>query len=85
VREAKEETGLTIEIVRLLGVYSNPKRDPRGPTVGTVFICKRVGGKLKADTDAKEVKEFSVNDLPPLAFDHEKIVADAIKLVKSFS
>jgi 8-oxo-dGTP diphosphatase len=78
VREAKEETGLKIEIIRLLGVYSDPKRDPRGPTVGTVFICKRIGGELKADTDAKEVKEFSTNNLPPLAFDHEKIISDAL-------
>ena len=85
IREAKEETGLTIEIIRLLGVYSDPKRDPRGPTVGTVFICRRISGDLKADTDAKEVKEFSLRDLPPLAFDHGKIVADAIKYVKSFS
>jgi 8-oxo-dGTP diphosphatase len=80
VREAKEETGLTVEIIRLLGVYSDPKRDPRGPTVGTVFICKRINGELKADTDAKEVKEFSIRDLPPLAFDHAKIVSDAIKI-----
>ncbi len=79
VREAKEETGLTVGIVRLLGVYSDPKRDPRGPTVGTVFICKRMGGELKADTDAKEVKEFSIANLPPLAFDHGRIVADALK------
>jgi 8-oxo-dGTP diphosphatase len=79
VREAKEETGLTVGIVKLLGVYSDPKRDPRGPTVGTVFICKRIDGDLKADTDAKEVKEFPVRTLPPLAFDHEKIVADALK------
>ena len=81
VREANEETGLSVEIVRLLGVYSDPERDPRGPTVGTVFICRRIGGVLKADTDAKEVKEFSLKDLPPLAFDHERIVSDAIKSI----
>jgi 8-oxo-dGTP diphosphatase len=81
VREAKEETGLTVEIVRLLGVYSDPKRDPRGPTVGVVFVCKREGGELKADTDAKEVKEFSIRDLPSLAFDHGRIVADALRSI----
>jgi 8-oxo-dGTP diphosphatase len=79
IREAKEETGLNVGIIRLLGVYSDPKRDPRGPTVGTVFICKRIDGNLKADTDAKEVKEFPITDLPPLAFDHAKIVSDALK------
>lgn len=79
VREAKEETSLDVEIVKLLGVYSDPKRDPRGPTVGVVFICMREGGQLKADSDAKEVRVFSVNDLPPLAFDHLKIVGDAMR------
>jgi 8-oxo-dGTP diphosphatase len=81
VREAKEETGLDVGVVKLLGVYSDPKRDPRGPTVGTVFICKRIGGQLKADTDAIEVKEFAISDLPALAFDHGKIVADALERI----
>lgn len=81
IREAKEETGLTVGIVRLLGVYSDPKRDPRGPTVGVVFICKRMGGELKAESDAKEVKEFSIRDLPSLAFDHGMIVADALRSI----
>lgn len=79
VREAKEETGLDVRIVRLLGVYSDPGRDPRGPTVGSAFICSKTGGELRADSDAKEAKEFSVRDLPPLAFDHAKIVSDALK------
>ena len=79
VREAKEETGLDVKIVKLLGVYSDPKRDPRGPTVGIVYVCKKVSEELKADSDAKEVKAFSVKDLPPLAFDHSKIVSDAMR------
>ena len=78
VREAKEETSLEVKIVKLLGVYSDPKRDPRGPSVGVVFICMRKGGQLKADSDAKDVKVFSVDNLPPLAFDHLKIVTDAL-------
>lgn len=81
-REAKEETGLTVDIVRLLGVYSDPKRDPRGPTVGVVFICKMIGGELKADTDAKEVGYFRLNELQGLAFDHDKIVRDTRAVLK---
>jgi len=79
VREAKEETGLIVDVVRLLGVYSDPKRDPRGPTVGVAFICKKTDGELKADSDAKDVKEFPLKDLPPLAFDHARIVSDALR------
>ena len=77
-RETKEETGLLVEITCLLGVYSDPKRDPRGHTVSIVYLCKEVGGLLAADTDAAEVKRHPLQSLPPLAFDHKKIVEDAI-------
>ncbi|MFH1054683.1 MAG: NUDIX hydrolase [Candidatus Altiarchaeota archaeon] len=76
VREAKEETSLDVKIKKLVGVYSDPKRDPRGHTVGIIFLCDIVGGKLKAADDAKEAKWFSLDALPELAFDHGKIVAD---------
>ncbi|MBU4406392.1 MAG: NUDIX hydrolase, partial [Candidatus Altiarchaeota archaeon] len=46
IREAKEETGLDIEIERMVGVYSDPERDPRGHTVAVTFLCRRVGGEL---------------------------------------
>ena len=79
VREAKEETGLDVEIEKLIGVYSDPIRDPRGHTVSVVFLCRVIGGNLKADTDAKDVCEFNVNSLKELelAFDHSKILRDA--------
>jgi 8-oxo-dGTP diphosphatase len=79
VREAKEETGLKVEITKLTGVYSDPKRDPRGHTVSAVYLCKKSGGELKADTDAKEVKWFEKKDIQKLAFDHKKILEDALK------
>lgn len=82
VREAKEETGLDVVIERLPGVYSEPNRDPRGHTVSVCFLCKIVAGRLKADTDSKDVKEFKLSELPELAFDHEKIIRDAIRLLK---
>ncbi len=76
VREAKEETGLDIEIKELFGVYSDPDRDPRGHAVSIVTICGEIGGKLKAGSDAAEVKSFK--ELPEkLAFDHKKILKDA--------
>ncbi|NJD52259.1 MAG: NUDIX hydrolase [Candidatus Methanoperedens sp.] len=76
VREAKEETGLDIELVRLLGVYSDPSRDPRGHTV-TVCYLARGFGKLKAGSDAKDIRLFGINEIPKLAFDHNKIIENA--------
>lgn len=78
VREAKEETGLDVELVKILGVYSDPNRDPRGHTVSITFLAREVGGQPMADTDAKEVQAFPSSSLPPkLAFDHERMLIDA--------
>jgi 8-oxo-dGTP diphosphatase len=76
VREAVEETSLQIDIQKLIGVYSDPKRDPRGHTVGIAFLCSVAGGLLKAQDDAKEARWFSLDELPDLAFDHAKVLAD---------
>jgi 8-oxo-dGTP diphosphatase len=81
VREAKEETGLDVRPVKLIGVYSRPDRDPRGHTVTVAFLC--IGeGNLKAGDDAKEVFVFPVEEALklPLAFDHREILRDALKL-----
>ncbi len=75
-REIEEETGLKAEIVRLMGVYSDPRRDPRGHTVSVVFIMDLKGGFLNAGDDAADAVWFPLENLPPLAFDHEDIVSD---------
>ncbi len=77
IREMKEETGLLTRIVKLSGVYSDPKRDPRGHTVSIVYIVQKVGGTLKSGDDAAEVEYFAFESLPSLAFDHQQIVIDA--------
>ncbi|MDO8661925.1 MAG: NUDIX hydrolase [Candidatus Omnitrophota bacterium] len=80
VREAKEETGLDITQVKQFHTYSDPKRDPRFHTIGTVFFAK-AKGKPKAGDDAaglKIVKPSEINNLP-LAFDHAKILEDYLK------
>jgi len=77
VREAKEETGLDIKLDRLIGVYSDPDRDPRGHTVSVVFHATAVGGELRADTDAANVFKTADCFSRPLAFDHERILRDA--------
>ena len=77
VREVKEETGLEIKLQKLVGVYSDPKRDPRGHTVTVCYSAKQVGGCLKASSDASEVKIFKNIPWRNLAFDHAKILKDA--------
>ena len=64
-----------------MGVYSDPNRDPRGHVISIVFLLEGEGIP-KAGDDAKDAKFFDLDDLPPLAFDHDKIIRDAIKLLK---
>ena len=75
VREAREETGLAVELVSLLGVYSDPARDPRGHTIGITFVGRARGEPVAAD-DAKNVAIVDPEIPPPLAFDHARILAD---------
>ncbi|MBI5663514.1 MAG: NUDIX hydrolase [Nitrospirae bacterium] len=76
IREAKEETGLDIKIIRQFHTYSDPKRDPRHHTVSTIFIATAAGTPVAAD-DAKDVGIFSMDNLPKdIAFDHRQILED---------
>lgn len=75
-REAKEETSLEVELVGQLGAYSDPRRDPRGHTISTVFVA-RAKGTPRADSDACGIGVFTEGTLPsPIAFDHLRILAD---------
>jgi ADP-ribose pyrophosphatase YjhB (NUDIX family) len=76
VREAKEETGLDVELLRQFHAYSDPKRDPRHHTITIVFIAKAKGKAIAGD-DAKELGLFNKDTLPDqLAFDHRDIIND---------
>ena len=81
-REAKEETGLDIELLCLVGVYSDPDRDPRGHVVSVCYLAQG-NGKLRSGSDARSAEIFRFDNLPALAFDHEKIIADALRLARS--
>lgn len=76
-REAKEETGLDVELTELLGVYSDPSRDPRGLyTASTVFIGRANGRPVGGD-DAADARVVPLDALPQdIAFDHATIIAD---------
>ncbi|MGD0961553.1 MAG: NUDIX hydrolase [Methylomonas sp.] len=76
IREAREETGLDVTLTALLGVYSNPQRDPRNHTVTAVYLAEAHGLPLAAD-DAKNCGLFTFKDLPSLlAFDHAMVLED---------
>jgi 8-oxo-dGTP diphosphatase len=78
VREAKEETGLDVELLELFHVYSDPRRDPRQHTVSTVFLARASGQPVGGD-DAADCIVCAPDALPqPLVFDHARIVADYI-------
>jgi ADP-ribose pyrophosphatase YjhB (NUDIX family) len=75
VREALEETGIAVSGLRQFRTYSNPGRDARMHTASTVFIA-RGEGVPRASDDAANAALFSRDELPELAFDHAKILAD---------
>jgi len=76
-REVKEETNLDLRIKRLLGVYSEPGRDPRGHVVSICFTAEAIGSE-KGKSDASEARFFDLEEAKKknLAFDHKKIIGD---------
>jgi len=81
VREAKEETNVKVKIIKLIGVYSDPNRDPRGHTVSIAFLCEPKTKKEvpKAQDDAADLEIVTFSKIPTLklAFDHMNIIKDS--------
>jgi 8-oxo-dGTP diphosphatase len=76
VREAQEETGLSVELVEQLLTYSDPNRDPRQHTLSVVFIATATG-EPNAGDDAKKLALFDPWTIPTnLCFDHDRILRD---------
>ena len=76
VREAREETGLDVRLIALLGIYSDPRRDPRGHTVTAVYVAE-ASGTPKAADDAKACRIFTLDSFPDsLVFDHALVLDD---------
>ncbi len=82
-RELLEETGVKAGRLRLVGVYSDPNRDPRGHTASVVFLTRVRSTKLEAGDDAASAQWVANWRRLPLAFDHAKILADATRMAKS--
>jgi 8-oxo-dGTP diphosphatase len=81
-REVKEETGLEIELLNIVGIFSDPERDPRGHAVSIVYHARPAGGTLKAGSDAKEVMKTGNYLSMSLAFDHHKMVEKFVRTMK---
>ena len=75
-RETLEETGVAVRVGKLLGVYSDPKRDPRWHTVTVLYAARPIRGKAKGSDDAAEARWFAKPELARLdyAFDHGQII-----------
>jgi 8-oxo-dGTP diphosphatase len=81
IREVYEETGLKTKINKLVGVYSDPNRDPRGHTISIVYMLDLIGGILNAGDDASNVKFFNIKQLPQLSFDHTIIINESLRRI----
>ncbi len=82
VREAKEETGLDVELTEQFFTYSDPRRDPRKHTISTVFLARATGEPAGGD-DAAEARAFHPHEIPELVFDHGEIVADVLRYLQT--
>ena len=82
-REMREETGLDVDLLGLLGVYSDPLRDPRLHTISTVYVGKaKDPAKLHAGDDARTARFVALDALPQdMAFDHKQILEDFLAYV----
>jgi 8-oxo-dGTP diphosphatase len=78
LRELKEETGIDGTLIRLVGVYSRPDRDPRGHCVSAVYLIDAAGQSPVAGDDAASAEFVENYRAVTLAFDHDEIVADAL-------
>ncbi len=80
-RELEEETGLKVQHMEQVGIFSNPGRDPRGRIISIAFTTSLTHqATVKGSDDAKDANWFNINNLPNIAFDHKEIIEMAVKL-----
>ena len=81
IRELEEETGLKVADIHQIGAYSKVDRDPRGRTITVAYLSViDAPAKVVGQDDAAKAQWFPIDALPPLAFDHEDIMRDALKI-----
>ena len=81
VREVWEETGLTVRLTALLGIYHNPDMiwpsGDRAHTIGAIFTAEVTGGALRVDEESLELRFFAGDELPPLCFPDHRLAVEA--------
>ncbi len=79
IRETKEETGLDVELTRLVGVYS--RLSNMSPGYMVLFAAKPVSGEIKCqEGETIAVEWFVFNEIPsPLSLGHKRRIKDAIE------
>ena len=83
IRELEEETGMKVSELHQIGAYSKVDREPRGRTITVAYLAIiDTPVVVTGQDDAAKAQWFPIDSLPPLAFDHEDIMQDAIKAYK---
>jgi len=80
-RELKEETGLQLEHMEQIGVFTDVDRDPRGRTVSIAYSALVEKRPVIGADDAAQARWFPISEIPALAFDHEKILRAALDVL----
>ena len=81
-RELEEETGIVLTEMQLVGIYSDVERDPRGRVITAAYAAMTTMLEANAADDAAAAQWWPLNALPELAFDHDKILEDAKRVMK---
>ena len=83
IRELEEETGMKVTDLQQIGAYSKVDRDPRGRTITVAYLAiVDAPIAVTGQDDAAKAQWFPINALPPLAFDHDEIMKDAVRLYR---
>lgn len=82
LRELKEETGLEGAYIRQFHTFSNPQRDPRERVITIAYYALVRMQEVKGGDDASDARWFALDEVPPLAFDHDQILRKAEKTLR---
>lgn len=85
MRELYEETGLVIKNLKQIGAYTAVNRDPRERVITIAFYTTTKKSDVKGSDDAAQAQWFPIDQVPPLAFDHDQILRDALTLFEHSS
>ena len=82
LRELKEETGLELNSIKQFGTFTEVNRDPRERVITIAYYSLTQKTEVKGDDDAAKAQWFPLDEIPPLAFDHDLILSKAIEQLK---